>query len=93
MGEGNNQIHDLFLYLYMNKTIHFTAVIEKEDNMYVSLCPELDIVSQGNTVEEARVNLREAISLFYEHASESEITRRLHREIFITQLDVPIGNA
>ncbi len=50
----------------MSKT--FTAVIQKEDNMYVALCPELDIASQGETIQDARNNLREAIELFLEEA-------------------------
>ncbi len=51
------------------KTIqNFTAIIEKEDDMYVSLCPELDVASQGDTVEEAEANLQEAIELLFEHA-------------------------
>ncbi len=41
-----------------------TAIIERENNGYVSLCPELVIASQGDSVEEARDNLREAIELF-----------------------------
>ena len=41
-----------------------TAIIEREGNGYVSLCPELDIASQGNTIEEARLNLQEALELF-----------------------------
>jgi len=54
----------------------FTAIIEKEDNMYVALCPGLDIASQGNSVEEASTNLKEAIELFLESASEKEILER-----------------
>lgn len=54
----------------------FTAVIERENNGYVSLCPELDIASQGDTIEEAKANLTEAIELFFEAADESEITSR-----------------
>ena len=42
-----------------------TALIEREGNGYVSLCPELDIASQGDTVEASRDNLREAIELFF----------------------------
>jgi predicted RNase H-like HicB family nuclease len=68
-----------------------TAVIEKEDGGYMSLCPELDIASQGTTVEEARANLSEAVSLFYESAAPSEITSRLHGEIFVTTFEVAIG--
>ena len=60
----------------------FTALIEREGNQYVSLCPELDIASQGNTVEQARTNLHEALELFFETASEQEIEERLHENLF-----------
>ena len=54
-----------------------TAIIEREENGYVSLCPELYIASQGDTIEEARENLREALELFFETASPEEIQTRL----------------
>jgi len=54
----------------------FTAVIERENDGYVSLCPELDIASQGDTVEEAKANLTEAIELFLESADILEKQRR-----------------
>lgn len=60
------------------KTYQLTALIEHEDDGYVSMCPELDIASQGDTVESARNNLREALELFFETASEQEITERLY---------------
>jgi predicted RNase H-like HicB family nuclease len=69
----------------------FTAVIEREGDGYVSLCPELDIASQGDSVEEAKANLTEAIELFLETADETEIQNRLHTEVFITQLEVAVG--
>ncbi len=69
----------------------FTAIIEREADGYVSLCPELDIASQGDTVEEAKANLTEAIELFLEAADETEIKSRLRTEIFITQLEVAVG--
>ena len=53
------------------------ALIEREGSGYVSLCPELDIASQGTTVEEARDNLQEAVELFFATASQSEIETRL----------------
>ena len=68
-----------------------TAIIEREDDGFVALCPELDIASQGSTVEEARANLVEALTLFFETASESEVARRLHSEVFVTQVEVPVG--
>ena len=58
-----------------------TAFIEREGDGYVSLCPELDIASQGDTIEEARENFREALELFFETASPEEIQTRLHEEI------------
>lgn len=75
----------------MKNKRNFTAIIEKEGNMYVSLCPELDVTSQGNSVEEASDNLKEAIELFLESASPSEIQERLHSEFFVTQLEVNFG--
>jgi predicted RNase H-like HicB family nuclease len=75
----------------MNKKFQFTAVIEKEGEGYVSLCPELDIASQGDTVEEASSNLKEAVELFFESASGKEISERLHEEVFVTRMEVVIG--
>ena len=69
-----------------------TAIIEREDDGFVALCPELDIASQGATIEEARANLVEALTLFFfETASPSEVSRRFHSEVFITQVEVPVG--
>lgn len=68
-----------------------TAIIEREENGYVSLCPELDIASQGNTIEEARENLREALELFFETASPNEIQERLHEEVYVTRVEVAVG--
>ena len=62
----------------------FTAAIHKEGDLYVALCPELDIASQGETIETARENLREAIELFLETASRQEIAERLHGEVYLT---------
>jgi predicted RNase H-like HicB family nuclease len=75
----------------MKRMQQFTAIIEREENRYVSLCPELDIASQGDTVEEARNNLIEAIELFFEVADPSEIASRFKSEIFITRLEVSVG--
>lgn len=70
----------------------FNIIIEKENGMYVSFCPELDIASQGSTIEESRLNLKEAIELFFETASETEISRRTKKEeSYISQLEVEIG--
>ena len=68
-----------------------TAIIEREGTGYVSLCPQLDIASQGDTIQEARENLKEALELFFEAASPAEIQERLHQEVYITQLEIAIG--
>jgi len=68
-----------------------TAIIEREGSGYVSLCPELDIASQGDTIEAARDNLREALELFFESASKEEIKQRLHEEVYVTRLEVAVG--
>jgi predicted RNase H-like HicB family nuclease len=77
----------------MSREQFFTAIIEKEGDWFVALCPELDIASQGKTVEEARKNLAEAIELFLETASPSEIEERMHPEVFVTQVGVPVAQA
>jgi predicted RNase H-like HicB family nuclease len=75
----------------MQEKRRLTAIIEREDDGFVALCPELDIGSEGASIEEARANLVEALSLFFEAASPSEIARRSHDEVFITQVEVPVG--
>ena len=73
------------------KNYQFTAIIEKEEDMFVAICPELDIASQGYTVEESKSNLKEAIKLFFECANDQEIKDRLHEEVYITRLEIPVG--
>ena len=68
-----------------------TAVIWHEEGGYVALCPELDIASQGDSVEGARDNLREALELFFECASPAEVEQRLGDDVFVTHVEVPIG--
>ena len=72
-------------------TRKLTAIIEREDVGYVALCPRLDIASQGDSIEQARDNLQEALELFFETASQDEIGRRLSGEVFVTQLEVTSG--
>jgi len=75
----------------MKTTHEFTALVEREGDGYVALCPEFDVASQGDTVEEARQNLKEAVVLFLETADASEVNRRLHSEVFVTRLEVSVG--
>ena len=75
----------------MKQIRQLTAIIEREGDGFVALCPELDIASQGANVEEARANLQEALELFFETAEREEIDRRLHGEVFITSIEVAVG--
>jgi predicted RNase H-like HicB family nuclease len=75
----------------MRGSQRLTAIIEREDDAFVALCPEFDIASQGMSIEEARANLIEALSLFFESADPSEISRRFHGEVFVTQVELPVG--
>ena len=70
----------------MTQPLRLTAIIEREDEGFVSLCPELDVASQGSSIEEARANLVEALSLFFETADPSEVARRFRSEVFVTQV-------
>jgi predicted RNase H-like HicB family nuclease len=56
--------------------------------MYVVTCPELDVASQGETVEQARENLIEAIELFLEIADPGEVESRRYNEVYFTQIRV-----
>jgi len=71
--------------MQMNR--QFTAVIQREDDMYVALCPELDVASQGDTVQQARESLREAIELFLQEADPQEIRQLMHDEQYVSSVE------
>lgn len=71
----------------MKKKLQFTAILEHERDGYVALCPELDVASQGDTLEQALANLREAVELFLECASPQEVAERLHDQVFVTRFE------
>ncbi|MCC6389934.1 MAG: type II toxin-antitoxin system HicB family antitoxin [Bryobacterales bacterium] len=75
----------------MKRTQRLTAIVEREGDGFVSLCPEFDIASQGASIEEARANLVEALTLFFETADPSEVRRRYHGDVLVTQVEVPVG--
>jgi predicted RNase H-like HicB family nuclease len=74
-------------------TRQLTAIIEREGDGFVALCPEVDVASQGDSVDEARRNLQEDLELFFETASPEEIKERLHQEVYVTQVEIAIGLA
>lgn len=55
----------------------FTALILKEDDMYIAKCPEIGTASQGNTIEEALKNLKEATELYLEEFGSKETSHPL----------------
>lgn len=75
----------------MSQTHRLTCLIEREGDGYVSLCPELDIASQGDSIEEARRNLVEALELFFETATPPEVQERMHGEVYISSIEVCVG--
>ena len=74
------------------KSFQLTAVIERDDDWFVATCPEVDVVSQGKTIEDARANLLEAVELFLEVASPSEIKRRLKTETYVMPIMPVVRN-
>ena len=66
-------------------------MIYREGDGYVSFCPDLDVASQGDSIENASSNLREAVELFLESASSSEVEQRMAGEMYVTALEVTAG--
>ena len=55
----------------------FTAIIHKEEDIFVAECPEIGTVSQGFTIEEALSNLKEATELYLEEFPVSDVSRSI----------------
>ena len=72
-------------------TRSLTALLIREDDGFVAICPEVDVASQGDSVEDAKKNLREAVELFFECASPQEIEERLSSEAFVSTLEVNVA--
>ena len=71
--------------------MYLTAIIEQEGDGFVASCPELDVASQGGTVEEATENLKEAVELFLTTAGSAEISSRLGNRVFVTHFEAQVG--
>ena len=69
----------------MEETYRFLAVIQKEGKCYVSRCPELDITSQGETIEKAIENLKEAIELYLE---DEDVQIPATGQVFTTTIEI-----
>lgn len=68
-----------------------TVIIEQEGSGYVAICPQLDVVSQGDSIPEARDNVKEALELFFEAAPPEEVERRFRGDVFVTQVEVTVA--
>jgi len=74
---------------YLMSSISLSAVLSPDaSGGYVALCPELDVVSQGDSVDEAMRNLKEAVEGFFEAASPSEVQKRLGGPALFTHFEV-----
>ena len=67
----------------------FTVIIRKGEKQFVALCPEVDVVSQGYTVEEALSNLKEAVELYIEVMGFPD----KFNETFVVNFEVPYAKA
>ena len=72
-------------------THSYTAIVEKEGDVYVALCPELDVASQGASIEQATANLKEAVELFIECADPEEVAKRQHADVYVTRFEAVHG--
>lgn len=73
------------------KYMRFTATVKKDDEigLYVAWCPELDIASQGESVEDALKNLKEALELYFEDGD----AMFSDENVLISVIDVPVKRA
>lgn len=72
--------------------ISFTAIIRKGEKQFIALCPEVDVVSQGQTIEESMNNLREAVELYVEEEGFPE--NESQDDTFVVKFEVkPFGKA
>jgi predicted RNase H-like HicB family nuclease len=63
---------------------NFLVSIQKEDNFFVTRCPELGVTSQGNTLEEAQANIKEAIELYIESFGLEDLPREISKPYWTT---------
>lgn len=74
--------------MQINDTLELSAVIRKENELYVVLCPEFDIASQGKNIEEALKNLKEALELYLEDEDIEKPPRAEAPIITIVKVDI-----
>lgn len=65
----------------------FLVVITKEDDFFVARCPELNVTSQGETLEEAETNIKEAIELYIESFGTEDLPQQVSKP-YLTLVEV-----
>ena len=68
----------------------FSAIIKKDGDWYVARCIEVDVTSQGKTIEESKANLKEAIELYMESFGEEIPPIEEEQDIIYTRMDVAV---
>ena len=76
----------------MEGTVALTFVVEREDDQYVALCPQLDVASQGDSIEDAVAHLENAVLLYLDVIEEDGERERIFRERGIQIEERPEGN-
>ena len=69
-------------------TLELSAVVRREDGLYVALCPEFDVASQGKSVEEALRNLKEALELYLDDVDVEKPSKTEAPIVTIVKVDV-----
>lgn len=73
-----------------HKKVTLTSVVLPEEGGFYAICPELDVASQGDTADEAKANLQEALELYLEGMTEEEIINEINKES-VDQIDFPLA--
>lgn len=74
--------------MQVTDTLELSAVVWREDGVYVALCPEFDVTSQGKSVEKALTNLKEALELYFEDEDVKKPSRAEAPIVTIVKVDV-----
>ena len=85
--DSSEKAQIVWVRLDPQETMQFSAVVRREGKLYVSWCPELDVASQGKTIETALANLKEAVELYLE----DEDARPVGGPPLITTFEVAYG--
>jgi predicted RNase H-like HicB family nuclease len=74
--------------MQVSNTLELSAVVRREDRIYVALCPEFDVASQGKSVEEALRNLKQALELYMEDEDVEKPSKTEAPIVTIVKVDV-----